>query len=52
VRADARSKIKFIKFFAWEDRWIDRTMAAREEEMKWMVKSASVNPASASFISD
>ncbi|KAJ7863247.1 hypothetical protein B0H13DRAFT_2237135 [Mycena leptocephala] len=30
--------IKFIKFFAWEDRWIDRAMAAREEEMKWMVK--------------
>ncbi|KAJ7863242.1 hypothetical protein B0H13DRAFT_2237132 [Mycena leptocephala] len=33
------ASIKFIKFFAWEDRWIDRTMAAREEEMKWMVKS-------------
>ncbi|KAJ7662919.1 multidrug resistance-associated ABC transporter [Mycena rosella] len=31
--------IKFIKFFAWEERWIDRAMAAREEEMKWMVKS-------------
>ncbi|KAJ7145739.1 multidrug resistance-associated ABC transporter [Mycena epipterygia] len=31
--------IKFIKFFAWEERWIDRTMAAREEEMKWMVKA-------------
>ncbi|KAJ6507515.1 hypothetical protein DFH09DRAFT_1050573 [Mycena vulgaris] len=31
--------IKFIKFFAWEERWIDRAMAAREEEMKWMVKT-------------
>ncbi|KAJ7468712.1 hypothetical protein FB451DRAFT_1560403 [Mycena latifolia] len=30
--------IKFIKFFAWEERWIDRAMAAREEELKWMVK--------------
>ncbi|KAJ6542780.1 multidrug resistance-associated ABC transporter [Mycena capillaripes] len=32
--------IKFIKFFAWEERWIGRAMAAREEEMKWMLKSA------------
>ncbi|KAJ7041090.1 hypothetical protein C8F04DRAFT_947402 [Mycena alexandri] len=32
------SSIKFIKFFAWEDRWINRAMAAREEEMKWMAK--------------
>jgi hypothetical protein len=38
VHADVGPKIKFIKFFAWEDRWIDRAMAAREEEMKWMVK--------------
>ncbi|KAL1733355.1 hypothetical protein EV714DRAFT_246810 [Schizophyllum commune] len=33
------SAIKFIKFFAWESRWIERTMAAREYEMRWMVKS-------------
>ncbi|KAJ6542743.1 multidrug resistance-associated ABC transporter [Mycena capillaripes] len=32
--------IKFIKFFAWEKRWIDQAMAARDEEMKWMVKNA------------
>jgi hypothetical protein len=31
-------QIKLIKFFAWEERWIDRAMTAREEEMKWMVK--------------
>ncbi|KAJ7592171.1 hypothetical protein C8J56DRAFT_932695 [Mycena floridula] len=31
--------VKFIKFFAWENRWIDRTLAAREVEMKWMIKS-------------
>ncbi|KAH0826125.1 hypothetical protein J3R83DRAFT_5915 [Lanmaoa asiatica] len=31
--------VKFIKFFAWEERWIDRTMDARGVEMKWMVKA-------------
>jgi ABC-type multidrug transport system fused ATPase/permease subunit len=31
--------VKFIKFFAWEDRWIERALAAREHEMKWMVKA-------------
>ncbi|KAJ7693236.1 P-loop containing nucleoside triphosphate hydrolase protein [Mycena rosella] len=33
------SAVKLIKFFAWEQRWIDRTLDARNEEMKWMVKS-------------
>ncbi|KAJ7619563.1 hypothetical protein FB45DRAFT_931097, partial [Roridomyces roridus] len=32
------SSIKFIKFFAWEDRWVDRAMAARKAELGWMVK--------------
>ena len=32
-------QIKFIKFFAWEDKWISRAMDAREIEMKWMIKS-------------
>ena len=31
--------IKFIKFFAWEDRWSQRTMDARKKELSWMVKS-------------
>ncbi|KAF8144221.1 ABC transporter type 1, transmembrane domain-containing protein, partial [Mycena galopus ATCC 62051] len=31
--------VKFIKFFAWEERWIKRAMDAREVEMKWMIKS-------------
>ncbi|KAJ7045901.1 hypothetical protein C8F04DRAFT_452844 [Mycena alexandri] len=31
--------IKFVKFFAWEDRWIARAMAARDEEIKWMYKN-------------
>ncbi|KAF9442979.1 multidrug resistance-associated ABC transporter [Macrolepiota fuliginosa MF-IS2] len=31
--------VKFIKFFAWEERWIQRALDARENEMKWMVKA-------------
>ncbi|KXN85925.1 ATP-dependent bile acid permease [Leucoagaricus sp. SymC.cos] len=31
--------VKFIKFFAWEDRWIDRAMDARQNELRWMVKA-------------
>ncbi|KAI0357032.1 multidrug resistance-associated ABC transporter [Trametes cingulata] len=31
--------VKFIKFFAWEDRWIQRVLDAREVEMQWMIKS-------------
>ncbi|KAF7299119.1 ABC bile acid [Mycena indigotica] len=30
--------VKFIKFFAWEERWIQRSLDAREIEMKWMIK--------------
>jgi hypothetical protein len=35
-------QVKFIKFFAWEERWIDRTLDAREHEMKWMIKGFGV----------
>ncbi|KAG5653253.1 hypothetical protein H0H81_001510 [Sphagnurus paluster] len=31
--------VKFIKFFAWEERWIGRALDAREVEMQWMVKA-------------
>ncbi|KAJ8487830.1 hypothetical protein ONZ51_g3940 [Trametes cubensis] len=31
--------IKFVKFFAWEERWIQRVMEARKLEMQWMVKA-------------
>ncbi|KAI0639291.1 multidrug resistance-associated ABC transporter [Trametes polyzona] len=31
--------VKFIKFFAWEERWIQRVLDAREVEMQWMIKS-------------
>lgn len=34
--------VKFIKFFAWEERWIDRAMDARGVEMNWMVKGRSL----------
>ncbi|KAJ6615389.1 multidrug resistance-associated ABC transporter [Mycena sp. CBHHK59/15] len=48
--------IKFIKFFAWEERWIDRAMDARENEMGWMVKGTLsglwyIAPVSLSLIS-
>ncbi|KAJ3509036.1 hypothetical protein NMY22_g16428 [Coprinellus aureogranulatus] len=41
--------VKFIKFFAWEDRWIQRALDAREDEMKWMVK-ARINSVMFSFL--
>ncbi|KAG9086499.1 hypothetical protein FRC07_013071, partial [Ceratobasidium sp. 392] len=28
--------IKFIKYSAWESRWISRILKAREEELKWL----------------
>ncbi|GLB44359.1 putative ABC transporter transmembrane region [Lyophyllum shimeji] len=31
--------VKFIKFFAWEEKWIDRALDAREVEMQWMIKA-------------
>jgi len=31
-------RINSIKFFAWEERWINRTMDSREAEMKWIIK--------------
>lgn len=37
-------QVKFIKFFAWEDRWIQRVLDAREAEMQWMIKCRSFSP--------
>jgi hypothetical protein len=31
-------QIKFIKFFAWESKWIERVLDARQVEMQWLVK--------------
>ncbi|EMD39008.1 hypothetical protein CERSUDRAFT_104287 [Gelatoporia subvermispora B] len=39
VLSELIGAIKFIKLFAWEDRWIQRAMDAREVEMQWMIKS-------------
>ncbi|KAG6334904.1 hypothetical protein ID866_4185 [Astraeus odoratus] len=33
------TSVKFIKFFAWEDKWIQRVMDARAVEIEWIVKA-------------
>ncbi|TBU41809.1 P-loop containing nucleoside triphosphate hydrolase protein [Dichomitus squalens] len=30
--------IKFIKFFAWEDKWVERVLSARTVELHWITK--------------
>jgi hypothetical protein len=42
-------QVKFIKFFAWEEQWIKRTLDARDVEMNWMVKGISFLPNLARF---
>ncbi|PFH45713.1 hypothetical protein AMATHDRAFT_158119 [Amanita thiersii Skay4041] len=44
VLTELIGSVKFIKFFAWEDKWIQRTLDAREVEMKWM-SEARINSA-------
>ncbi|KAJ6491631.1 hypothetical protein C8R47DRAFT_1214434 [Mycena vitilis] len=39
VLTELIGSVKFIKFFAWEQQWIDRALKARNEEMKWMIKA-------------
>ncbi|KAJ6610650.1 hypothetical protein B0H10DRAFT_2224811 [Mycena sp. CBHHK59/15] len=39
VVAELIGAVKFIKFFAWEERWIGRALGAREAEMRWMTKA-------------
>jgi ABC-type multidrug transport system fused ATPase/permease subunit len=39
VVSEALSAIKLIKFFAWEQKWMDRVMAARDQEMHYKVIS-------------
>ncbi|KAF8699800.1 hypothetical protein AX14_000858 [Amanita brunnescens Koide BX004] len=31
--------VKFIKFFAWEDKWIKRALDAKEVEIRWLTKA-------------
>lgn len=33
--------VKFIKFFAWEEQWISRTLDARKVEISWLIKCKS-----------
>lgn len=37
-------KIKLVKFYGWENQWIDRVMEARNNELKWLVRCASEFP--------
>lgn len=37
-------QVKFIKFFAWEDRWIKRVSDTRRVELQWLVKGVSLTP--------
>ncbi|KAH7882505.1 hypothetical protein F5I97DRAFT_1905629 [Phlebopus sp. FC_14] len=39
VLSELIGAVKFIKFFAWEERWIQRTLDARAVEMNWLVKA-------------
>ena len=32
------SAVKFIKFFVWEERWIQRALDVREVELRWLIK--------------
>ncbi|KAG6908490.1 hypothetical protein DXG01_004424 [Tephrocybe rancida] len=38
VLSEMIGAVRFIKFFAWEGRWVERVMEMRGEEMRWMVK--------------
>ncbi|KIJ35250.1 hypothetical protein M422DRAFT_262419 [Sphaerobolus stellatus SS14] len=31
--------VKLVKFYGWENRWVDRVLDARKFELKWLVKS-------------
>ena len=32
------TSVKFIKFFAWEGKWIGRVNESRKNEIKWLIK--------------
>ncbi|KAH8825097.1 multidrug resistance-associated ABC transporter [Flagelloscypha sp. PMI_526] len=36
------SSVKFIKFFAWEERWIARAMESRKNELTWLTKTPTL----------
>ncbi|KAH8823481.1 multidrug resistance-associated ABC transporter [Flagelloscypha sp. PMI_526] len=39
VVTEVISSIKFIKFFAWEENWVDRTMEKRRNEIKQIIRA-------------
>jgi hypothetical protein len=41
VLSEVVSSVKFIKFFAWEEKWIERAERERKEELRWIVKGLS-----------
>ncbi|CAE6451725.1 unnamed protein product [Rhizoctonia solani] len=43
VMHEAIQGIKFIKFSAWESRWIQRVLGARNSEVKWLSKLKLTN---------
>ncbi|KAG6905629.1 hypothetical protein DXG01_001538, partial [Tephrocybe rancida] len=49
VLSEMMGAVKFIKFFAWEGKWVERVMEMRAEEMRWMVK-ARVNSVAFSLL--
>jgi hypothetical protein len=38
VMSEVVSSVKFIKFFAWEEKWIERAERERKEELAWIAK--------------
>ena len=36
-------QVKLVKFYGWENRWIDRVLDSRKFELGWLVKGVSVN---------
>jgi len=45
-------QVKFIKFFAWEEKWIGKTMDAREVEMRWLIKGIWIHAYFTSLLVD
>ncbi|KAH0579496.1 hypothetical protein H2248_002354 [Termitomyces sp. 'cryptogamus'] len=39
VLSELVGAVKFVKFFAWEERWVQRVMGMRGVEIAWMVKA-------------
>ncbi|KAG6887018.1 hypothetical protein C0995_002341, partial [Termitomyces sp. Mi166 len=49
VLSELVGAVRFVKFFAWEGRWVDRVMRMREGEIAWMVRGEFVMLGGVSF---